>query len=232
VESPSYKHLFFDLDHTLWDFDRNAELTLRELYAEYDFDRKGFPGPELFVAQYKRINDEAWSAYRNGELTKEVLRVSRFRKTLAYFNLSDHTLADELGTKYIDRCPHQPHLIPGTISLLNALKGRYKLHIITNGFSEVQPIKMRVGGLESYFEQVITSEEVGVRKPNAKVFQYALAKTGAAAHESVMIGDSLEADVRGALAVGMDAIWLDLHGAETAVGIDRVSSLAELQQRF
>jgi len=205
----SYKHLFFDLDRTLWDFETNSHAALLEIYADFDLDALGVDGPELFIKNYKRINEECWAAYRIGALTKEVLRSIRFEKTFELYGINDPGLATNFGDQYIERSPQRTHLFPNTHEVLRALASRYKMHIITNGFEEVQHIKLEKSDLTKYFDVVVTSEQVGVKKPDAKVFQFALDQAKASPQESLMIGDDYPVDIVGAVALGIDGVWFN-----------------------
>ena len=197
------KHIFFDLDHTLWDFEKNSNLAFQKVFLEYnitvDFN--------LFLETYKPINFKYWKLYREEEVTKEVLRYARLKDTFdaIEYSVSDK-LIDLIAIKYIVFLPDFNHLFEGTFELLDYLKDKYQLHIITNGFEEIQSKKMISSNIHHYFKEVITSESVGVKKPNPKVFLYALEVAKAKKEESIMIGDSLEADIHGALNIGLKAI--------------------------
>lgn len=199
------KHLFFDLDHTLWDFDKNSKETLQELFVELSLSDRISSFID-FYDKYIEINEELWDLYRNDQITKAKLRSVRFNETLKYFGINDNSLAEEIGEKYILRCPLKGNLFEDCHSVLKYLQSKYILHIITNGFEEVQTVKMSSCDLEDYFTEVITSEGAGVRKPNPKIFEYALKTSGAKPSESVMIGDNLEVDCIAAERMGMQAV--------------------------
>lgn len=203
------KHLFFDLDHTLWDFERNSEAALQHLFAELKLDEK-LRSFRSFHTQYKKINAELWFQYGKGQVTKEELRVRRFRDTLRHFESDDPELALALADGYIRISPYQKHLFPGTQELLQQLKQEhYVLHIITNGFMEIQDIKLKTTDIQQYFDVILCSEEVGKQKPHPLVFETALARAGAKKQESIMIGDNLHTDVLGAERAGISAILFD-----------------------
>lgn len=204
-----YTHIFFDLDRTLWDFDRNSRETLSELVQEYRLSELGVPGADTFIANYEEQNDLLWAAYRRGEITKEVLRVRRFEAVLAQFGIWDKELAEELGMQYIERSPRKVALLPDTLDLLTSLKDRYELHIITNGFEEVQHVKLEQSKLAPFFNEIITSERAGVKKPDPGIFELALQETGASAAESLMVGDDVHADMVGAKKAGLDQAWFN-----------------------
>lgn len=197
------EHVFFDLDHTLWDFERNSALAFKKILSESNI-KVGF---EDFMTAYAPINANYWKLYREEKVSKEDLRYSRLRET---FDAVNFTIDDEkinfLSEEYICQLPNFNHLFEGTFEILEYLKEKYQLHIITNGFEEVQTLKMDKSGISGFFNEVITSESVGVKKPNPKVFEYALRKTNAKAENSIMIGDNIEADIQGALDTGIHAL--------------------------
>lgn len=200
------RHIFFDLDHTLWDFERNSAETLGELFGELDLAGAGIPDPQTFIATYSLKNDLCWQLYRENKLDKETLRTERFVMAFREFGVENNTLADTLSEAYLERSPYKTGLFPDTLDVLDYLAGKYTLHIITNGFEEVQHIKIRQSGLENYFRLVTTSERAGYRKPDTRIFQYALATADAHTYDSLMIGDDLQADVIGAQQAGLRAI--------------------------
>lgn len=204
-----YSHLFFDLDHTLWDFETNSHEALTELYERHDLRARGIDSCTEFISTYKKINEHYWALYSTSQVEKEVLRTVRFQKTLNHFGIEDYELGTKIGDDYIDITPRKPGLLPNTLHVLDTLKERYRLHIITNGFEEVQDVKMISSGLDGYFEKIITSEKVGEKKPHPEVFQFALNSANAQAAESLMIGDNLLADVIGAREIGMDQVYFN-----------------------
>lgn len=206
-----YTHLFFDLDGTLWDFERNSTETLNELYNELNLKERGVPGFDVFITDYHSINEKLWASYKRHEITKELLSVGRFIQTLALYGLNDKELALSMSKLYIERSPSKTHLLPCTNEVLEALKPHYRMHIITNGFSEIQSRKLRNSGLDRYFETLITSDEAGVNKPNPAIFNFALKKTGAEVTESLMIGDEPEADIEGARLAGIAQLYINLN---------------------
>ncbi len=203
------KHLFFDLDRTLWDFEKNSETALSILYDDLKL------GDHLrsfrsFHTKYKKVNGELWDQYSKGKISKDLLRVKRFRDTLAHFEVKSDELSHKLADGYISLSPHQTHLFPDAIDTLEKLKSDdFELHIITNGFLEVQHIKLDKSGLKPYFDVILCSEEVGKNKPSRLVFDRALDLAKATHDESIMIGDSYEADIVGAENAGIRAILFD-----------------------
>ena len=218
------KHIFFDLDHTLWDFEFNSEKTFEQIFK---INLVGVNFTD-FISKYKPINHHYWKLYREDKVSKEDLRYGRLIKTFNELNykISDsliHTLAKE----YIDFLPDHNALFVGAIDILNYLKPKYQMHIITNGFEEVQHKKMKNSDLLPFFDKIITSEEVGVKKPNPLIFNYALEKSGAMAEESIMIGDNFEADILGAKNVGMHTIFCEFNGE---VATEKVITVSKLEQ--
>ncbi|WBX71888.1 YjjG family noncanonical pyrimidine nucleotidase [Tenacibaculum retecalamus] len=220
------EHIFFDLDHTLWDFDKNSKLTFQQIFKEQDIQLEIVE----FLEVYMPINLEYWRLYREDKVTKSVLRYSRLKDAFNAVNykISD-TLINTISEDYIKYLPNHNHLFEGAIEVLEYLKQKYELHIITNGFEEVQILKMQKSGIAKYFKEVITSESVGVKKPNPKVFEFALMKAKTTPKNSLMIGDSYEADVMGALKIGMLAIHFT-NGSNTKQGILSVESLLALKK--
>lgn len=200
-----YRHLFFDLDHTLWDFRTNSRAVLRELHAELGLAARDIPADGL-IEVFEEVNDGLWERYEAGRLDKEVLRVLRFRNTLLQFGVKDERLARELGDAYIGRSPLRSALNPGALELLTDLRPHYGIHLITNGFAEVQGLKLASSRIHHLFDVVLTSEQAGARKPAAAIFHHALRSAKAEVHESLMIGDNAQADIAGARAVGIDQV--------------------------
>jgi len=198
------KDIFFDLDHTLWDFDKNSMLAFKRVFKKFkitiEFD--------AFLKIYEPINIEYWKKYREDKVSKENLRRGRLIDSFNYFDLIYSTeKIDEIADAYIQELPFDNHLFEGAVEILDYLILKYKLHIITNGFEEVQHKKLKNSGIDHYFSTVTTSEEVGLKKPNPKVFLTALNKANSFPTQSVMIGDSLEADILGANNIGMQTIF-------------------------
>jgi putative hydrolase of the HAD superfamily len=223
-----YKHLFFDLDHTLWDFETNSRDTLRDLFVDERLSERGVPDAEAFIEVYEEINAALWQRYERGRLHKDVLRVLRFRNALLQFGVKDNELVERLGRDYLDNCPMRPALLPGAKDLLNDLDGIYRMHIITNGFHEVQHVKLASSAITKHFDLVLTSEMAGARKPDPRIFESALKRTKATAKESLMIGDSILADMEGARRAGWDHAHFAPrgdHDPQATYGLQRLSDL-------
>ncbi len=205
-----YQHIFFDLDHTLWDFETNAKLTLKELYENLQLAGLGVTDFNLFVERYNEHNRKLWERYRKGFIKRDELRLKRMRLTLLDFKVANETLAKKMDVQFLDMLPTQTALFPHTREILDLLltKG-YQLHLITNGFEAVQHNKLKHSGLANYFKQVITSEASNSLKPHKEIFDYAFYKTGAQSQNSIMIGDDIEADIKGAQNAGIDQVYVN-----------------------
>lgn len=224
-----YKHIFFDLDHTLWDFDKNAEETLNELYLSYKLSDLGLNSCDLFIETYTLNNHQLWADYHLGKISKSALRETRFKKTFTDLGLSEEVIPAQFEDDYITICPTKTNLFPHTHETLTYLQEKYQLHLISNGFTESTQHKVKNTGLTPYFKNVFISEIIGVNKPDKAIFQHAIDTATAEIATSLMIGDSLEADVRGALSFGMDAIYFNPLHAEKPEDINwQINHLKEL----
>ena len=229
----SIKHLFFDLDRTLWDFETNSFNELVNLYHCHNLHQKGISLSEEFVKVYKKINEKCWERYRENTLSKENLRFERFKQTLEYFGIYDLELSIKIGDDYVNNSPYRTILIPNAIELLSELQPNYKLHIITNGFQEVQHVKINQSGMAKFFTIVVTSEMAGAKKPNPLIFNYALEKAGANLENSVMIGDDLNTDIKGAVNVGMKSIYFNPNKrTNNSIAWKEVVTLKEIKDIF
>lgn len=205
-----YKHLFFDLDHTLWDFEANSRQTLEELYQLLSLKEKGIHDFDLFHKNYLLHNDKLWDRYRNGYIKVDELRWKRMWLALLDFKIADEKLAREMGTIFLDLLPTRKLLFPYTIEILDYLAEKnYQLHLITNGFEKTQHGKLKSSGLDKYFLKVITSEGSNSLKPHKEIFEYAFQRTGASPSESIMIGDTIEVDILGAVNAGIDQVHVN-----------------------
>ena len=211
-ELKKYKHIFFDLDRTLWDFDAAAEVAFERIYEQYNLKSLGIPSAHDFHEVYHPLNEQLWVQYRADKITKEDLNRTRFLKPLEHYGIHDVDLADHLSKDYVYWSPRIVRFVPGTMELLDYLKPKYHLHLITNGFEEVQDTKLTLSGMKPYFETLTVSEEVGVKKPNPEIFHYALRKANASPEESLMIGDEMAVDIDGARAAGMETVLFNPRG--------------------
>lgn len=224
-----YKYVFIDLDDTIWDFHANARVVLEEMYEEQNLGRY-FSSFDEYFAIYAQRNLELWEMYGKGEITKEYLNVERFKHPMLKVGVDDHELAVKTGTKFLDILPTKTTLIPNAIELLDYLHGKYPLTIVSNGFVEVQYKKMRHSNVEHYFSHVVLSEAAKALKPDKRIFEYALKLNNATASETIMIGDSYEADIRGAQNAGIDQIFLELNAKDTTAypPTHKIKSLVEI----
>lgn len=229
-----YKHLFFDLDHTLWDFETNAKETLKQLCEENDLISKGVTDFDLFFKQYCFHNDQLWKRYTNGTIRQDELRWKRMWLTLLDFKIADEPLSKILAVQFLNKLPSRKNLFPYTIEILKYLIAKkYVLHLITNGFESIQHSKLLSSNLTNYFKEVITSEKANNLKPNKEIFEFALNISGAALHESIMIGDNIDADIRGAMNAGLDTIFVNHLNIETdAKPTYTIHHLKELEEIF
>jgi len=230
----TYKHLFFDLDHTLWDFEANARLTLEEVYHELKLSSLGIHDFMPFYERYIYHNTRLWDRYRKGFIKRAELRKKRMWNTLLDFKIGNEKLAEEMDAFFLDKLPTRKLLFPDTHETLEYLREKgYAMHLITNGFESVQHTKLHYSGLKDYFQFVITSEASNSLKPHKEIFDFALQKTGAALKESIMLGDDIEADIKGAQNAGMDQVFVNHIGAVTPVKPTfTVNSLKELEKIF
>ena len=227
------KHIFFDLDHTIWDFDRNAQETLMELYESYKLNELGLSSAEDFIATYTVNNHQLWAQYHLGKITKQALREERFRKTFLDLGLQPELIPTKFEDDYVAMGPTKTNLFESAEKVLTYLQNKYHLHIISNGFKEAVLTKMQVSNLNPYFKNVVISEDVGVNKPDKAIFEYALNLARAQKQESIMIGDSLEADVYGAQNFGIKAIFFNPLKAQKPNDVEQqIHHLEELLNHF
>lgn len=199
-----YKHIFIDLDRTLYNFDKSTKETFFELYNKYGMSQTGVEDFDEFLELYLKNNVALWEQYRQGKIKKKFLNVERFHVTLLHFGINDRAFAGRFASEYLQKAPLNKALFPGAVEALDYLYKKYALHIITNGFDDVQRIKMEANELNKYFKTITTSEEAGAKKPSEKIFLYALEKAKANPKESLMIGDDYDVDIAGAKRVDMD----------------------------
>lgn len=226
-------HIFFDLDRTLWDFETNSKAALVQIFDELKLSEH-IPTFDIFYKEYRIVNADFWDKYSKGVISKADLRSGRFAQTLEKFSIKNEKLSHKLGERYIEVSPYQTNLFPGTKETLTELKNNdHQLHIITNGFKEVQFIKLENSGILNYFDDILCSEEVGVNKPDPLVFKKALERTKAKSIESMMIGDDFNADVLGAEKCGIRGVLFDPHNhhAERS-GVERIQSLNEIPSKI
>ncbi len=211
------KHIFFDLDNTLWDFIKNSKITLENLYREHQVEEKYHIPFSTWYDQYYDINEQLWAEYRDHKITKEELKDSRFKKAFRAVGIEEVTLPEAFEAVYLNHLPKNNYLREGARELLEYLKNQnqYQLHIITNGFKDVSLKKIEGSNIDHYFTVVVSAEDVNTRKPDPKVFQHALDLANASKEESIIIGDDYIADIEGALHFGIQAIFYNILDIET-----------------
>lgn len=229
-----YKHLFFDLDHTLWDFDANARESLADLYTILNLDSRIQIAFDEFYPKYLFHNEVLWDRYHKGLISSEDLKWKRMWRTMLDFKIADEPLAREMSSHFLEILPTKKILFPHTIEILNYLtEKKYSLHLITNGFEKTQWSKLTHSGLDGYFTHVITSEASNSLKPKKEIFDFAMAKARSSLQESIMIGDNLDADIQGAMNAGMDTVFVNHINAVPQIKPTYiVTHLKELEQIF
>ena len=229
-----YKDLFFDLDHTIWDFELNSKETLWDLHLKYELEAKGINNFDEFYSIYSVHNHKLWDRYTKGFIKQEELRWKRIYLSLLDYKIADEALSKEMSVDYLDILPNKKNLFPYTIEILDYLKNKdYKMHLITNGFESVQFKKIKNSNIADYFIEVITSEASNSLKPNKEIFEYALKASNAKLETSIMIGDNESADIQGAINAGMDSIFVNhLQIQPTVPATHTITHLKELENIF
>ncbi|MFD2200297.1 YjjG family noncanonical pyrimidine nucleotidase [Shivajiella indica] len=207
----TYQHLFFDLDHTLWDYDRNVQESLSELHQQYQLVNLGIEHSEQFIQSFYNVNFKLWAMYDVGKIDKESLREKRFKLVFENAGADPFSVPKTMEEDFMHRTSSKPHVVPYTFEILEYLKPNYGLHIISNGFNESQSKKMEASGLTPYFDLIVTSETTGHKKPDPKIFKYALDRLGARNSETIMIGDNPDSDILGAIRANIDNVYFDPH---------------------
>jgi putative hydrolase of the HAD superfamily len=200
-------HIFWDLDHTIWDYSTNARLTIFELYEKHSVHEKTEHGPDIFHKTYCKHNDLAWENYSKGIIDKAILRQRRFKDTFSELGMEPEGVYHIFETEFVEICPTKGHLIPGALEALKHFYLHFHQHIITNGFKETQAVKMQTSGINHFFKTLTNSEDAGVQKPHPDIFKIALQSAGASIENSVMIGDNYEADILGAYNLGIKCVF-------------------------
>lgn len=205
----TYKHIFFDLDHTLWDHNTNSRIALEEIYQSFDLQEIGIASTQDFYLTFTEVNHQLWDKYEAGRISQSELRHQRFRLIFNELAVKDHDLCDSISESYMEISTKKSNLLPHAHETLQYLQPKYPMHIITNGFDEVQSVKMEAGKITHFFREIITSQNSGYKKPDSRIFEYALKKVGAFAGECLMIGDSFQSDIVGATRAGIDAVFFN-----------------------
>lgn len=224
----AYKNIFIDLDDTLWDIHQNARECLLEIYTDYRYDRY-YPTFDDYYNVYMPSNNNLWSLYRHGAIKKEELIVERFLFPLREFGINSPEYAKSVSNDFLERTTTKTKLIDGTIDLLEYLKLKYRMHILSNGFTEVQYKKIENSGLKPYFEKIILSEDAKINKPHPDIFTYALINTNSRRDQTIMIGDSWDADIVGAYNSRIDQIWFNPAG-DKPKGFEPTYTVAKLEE--
>lgn len=205
-----YTHIFFDLDHTIWDFEKNSEEAMRDAFDKLEIEQFLGVNYTEFNAVYREVNQKYWERFRKGFVSRSDLRWKRMQATFLAFKKYDDKLSTELGELYLERLPAKTHLFPYAIEVLDyCRKKKYELHLITNGFEETQVKKITNAGIADYFDEMISSERALASKPNPEIFEFAMRQTNASADNSLMIGDHYDVDIVGAQQVGMDQVYFN-----------------------
>jgi len=227
----AYKDLFFDLDHTLWDFELNSKETMQELYINHHIAALGITDFDAFFNIYTAHNHRLWDRYSKGFIKQEELRWKRIYLSLLDFKIANEQLSKEMSLEFLQILPTKKKLFPHTIEILNYLKEKdYKMHLITNGFESVQMQKIKNANIAHYFTELVTSETSNSLKPNKEIFEFALKTTNATLSESIMIGDNETADIQGGINIGMDTVFVNhLNVAPTIPATYTITHLKELE---
>lgn len=229
VKEKKYTCIFFDLDHTLWDYEANSRETLLELFDEHSLFNIGVTDFESFHFHFKRVNAALWELYDHGKIDSQVIRKERFKQILKAFDVHDETLMQDLSHQYLHRCPQKEHLIPKAIETLEYLRPKYKLSVITNGFEEIQNVKLRAGNMRSFFDHIITSQTAGHKKPAREIFDFAMQKNGVVATDTIMVGDNLLTDIAGAKKASIDSVFFNpdkiQHSEKVSLEIQKLDEL-------
>ena len=225
-----YSCIFFDLDHTLWDYETNSKETLEELYGHYRLQEIGVTDFTIFHLRFNEVNAALWELYDTGKIDSTVIRKERFKQILESFHAYDEKLSLDISHDFLTTCPKKGALMPSAIQVLEYLKNSaYELSIITNGFEEIQHIKMASGNLHHYFDHIITSQKAGHRKPALEIFQFALHLHGKQNYEAIMIGDNIIADMGGAKNAGIDTVYFNPNGLQhNTTPLHEITRLDEL----
>lgn len=221
------KHIFFDLDNTLWDYRKNAGIALKKIYKEFEIEEKYGHPYEEFYDYYYEINEQLWESYRKAEINRAQLQKKRFPEAFRNMGVQNVDFAEEFEHRFMAEVSAGENMVPGAVEILDYLKGKYKLHIITNGFTQTTKEKIKNSLLKGYIETVVTAETAGAPKPNPKAFRTGLTESGASLSESIYIGDDWEADIVGATEFGMKAIFFNPL-SENHLWIDGVPVIDQL----
>ncbi|HHP7240304.1 MAG TPA: YjjG family noncanonical pyrimidine nucleotidase [Cyclobacteriaceae bacterium] len=228
MKKDNIKYIFFDLDNTLWDYNSNARETLIELYQRYGFEQKGYFTAGDLVDTFLTVNESLWDEYNHGYVSKKYIREMRFKIIFDRLDLPLEFFPPNIGNDYLIGCPQKSNTLPHAHETLNHLQQKFSLYIITNGFDDIQTIKIKNAGLDKYFKKVFTSESSGHKKPYSGIFDYAFKHSGANHDQSIMVGDNLNTDIKGAIDYGIEAIYFNPLNTPKPDNITDITSLHEL----
>jgi len=219
-------HLFFDLDHTLWDYETNATLALQHVMQQFELHQH--IEEKKFLHAYKQVNEKMWHQYNLGKIDRSDIQKYRFAEILRLLNVVIPYQPLELHECFVARCCAQPHLMPGAMEAMHYLNEKYSLSIITNGFDEPQAAKLKASRIDHFFDVVVTSETTGARKPDKSIFHHAMAQVNSLPANSVMIGDNPNTDIRGGESAGMRTIFYNPSGQRRSVTAWQIDALDQL----
>ena len=222
------KYVFFDLDHTLWDFERSSEETLSELFSNYQGRIGRGISFEQFLACYQQNNELLWRRYERSEIKSAELRVLRWANTFGELGVEMGTWTEQMGKEYLHICPRKPYLVEGAREVLDYLSNDYEVHMITNGWTDTQHVKLNHSGISDCFGKVITSDWADAKKPDRKIFDFALAETGAEREKCLYVGDNYDSDVEGGMKAGWDVVFYNPEKLENPINAPQIVALKEL----
>ncbi|MFZ5970862.1 MAG: YjjG family noncanonical pyrimidine nucleotidase [Bacteroidota bacterium] len=229
MKQKEYKCIFFDLDHTLWDYETNSQESLNELYERYQLSQLGTAPFSQFYQHFVRVNTHIWHQYDRGEIHRDVIRNERFHRVFKEAGLDNYDLSLQFSADYIEESPRKSALVPHALEILQYLKEKYPLVIITNGFEEIQGTKLKSSGITHYFDGVVTSARAGHKKPAKEIFEFALKEHGFQSHETIMVGDNLTTDIAGARNAAIDQVFFNPGRLPHEEKVDyEIQSLREL----
>jgi len=210
------KHLIFDLDDTIWDFQKNSKETLLGLHQDYKLEDKGV-SKQTFLQTFKEVNGRLWDQFDEGLITRDVIREKRFHSVLDKLAINHNGEAIQMQDEFMQKCSTSPFLVEGALQVLQRFQSTHTFHILSNGFDEIQFVKLESSGVMHYFDKIITSGRAGFRKPQPEIFEFALHEIGVSKEECIMIGDNPVADIEGAYHFGMDQVYYNTHEKECAI---------------
>lgn len=229
----NYKHLFFDLDHTLWDFEKNTSEAIAEIYKIFNLSKWKIFTYEDFMHIFQEVNNYLWDKFNHGLIDRMELRDSRFKMILGKLGVSEDEIPTGMSEKYLELAPVKQGVIPFTYEVLDYLKPNYQLHIISNGFDDIQHTKLKSSNIYHYFDKIVTSDSSGHRKPQKGIFEFAMEQAGASREDSIMIGDNIDTDIIGAQNATMDHIYFNPDKIKHSLNVTvEINSLKEIMHLF